>query len=84
MATTLQDLEHFAIFVRKRLESGDAEMGIDELFDQWRLENPTDELNAENVAAINASIHDFRNGERGTVAGRHSDELRRELGFRKE
>ena len=31
-----------------------------------------DELFAENVAAVQASIHDFKAGERGTIAGEHS------------
>ena len=66
MATTEQDLASFNSFVKQRMESGDASLSIDELFDQWRLENPFDKLYAENVAAIRASIEDFQNGERGT------------------
>ena len=84
MATAEQDLQSFTSFVRQRIESGSAPTSIDELFDQWRLENPSDDLYAENVAAINASIHDFQNGDRGTVTGQHSDDLRHEFGFTKE
>jgi len=83
MATTEQDLQSFALFVKEQIESGDRAVSIDELFDQWRLENPSDELYAENVAAINASIRDFQQGERGTVADEHSDELRLEYGLPK-
>jgi hypothetical protein len=53
---------------------------MDEVFDQWRAENPSDEQYAENVAAIRASIQDIKNGERGTIAGEHSAQLRREFG----
>ena len=84
MATTEKDLENFTIFVKQRIAGGDAEASIDELFDQWRLENPSGVLYAENVAAINASIEDFQNGERGTPAGQHSGELRKEFGLSKE
>ena len=84
MTTTEQDLQSFTLFVKEKIESGDQAVSIDELFDQWRLENPSDKLYAENVAAINASIRDFQQGERGTVAGEHSDGLRLKYGLPKE
>jgi hypothetical protein len=30
---------------------------------------------------VQASIEDFKNGERGTIAGEHSAQLRREFGL---
>lgn len=80
MATVEQDLDRFTTYARQQIESGQGDVSIDELFDQWRAENPSDEEYAENVAAIQASIQDFKNGERGTVAGEHSAQLRREFG----
>jgi hypothetical protein len=80
MATAEQELERFARFVRHRLGEGEAEASLDELFDLWRHENPSDEVYAENVAAIAASIEDFKRGERGTIAGEHSAQLRRQFG----
>lgn len=67
MATTEQELDSFTIYARQRIQAGHRDLTIDELFDQWRAENPSDEQYAENVAAINASIKDFKNGERGGV-----------------
>jgi hypothetical protein len=84
MATAEQDLADFTSYVLHRIEAGDSDISIDELFDLWRAENPTDEQYAENVAAIQASIQDFNNGERGTLAGEHSAELRREFGLSSE
>lgn len=81
MATTAQELEQFRQFVVQRLDAGDARSSLDELFDLWRNEHPSDALNAENVIAIAASIDDFERGERGTIAGAHSAELRREFGI---
>jgi hypothetical protein len=81
MATAEQDLADFTCYVLHKIQAGDRDISIDELFDQWRAENPTDEQYAENVAAINASIHDYKSGERGTLAGEHSAELRREFGL---
>ena len=82
MATTEDDLKSFTAFVHDRIACGSAsELGLPELFDLWLLQNPTDADYAENAAAINASINDFMNGERGTPAGEHSSELRDEFGL---
>lgn len=82
MAKAEEELEQFAQFVRERLSNGGAELSLDELFDLWRTENPSDDLYAENVAAVNAAIEDFKNGDRGSPAGEHSDQLRREFGIK--
>lgn len=80
MATAEQELASFTSYARQIIDSGQRDVSIDELFDQWRAENPSDEQYAENVAAIQASIEDFKNGERGTIAREHSAQLRREFG----
>ena len=80
MTTTQQDLDSFTSYARQIIASGQRDVSIDELFDQWRAENPSDEQYAEDVAAVNASIRDFKNGERGSIAGEHSSQLRREFG----
>ncbi len=84
MATIEQDLESFTQFVKKQLDISDSEQKLAELFDLWMLENPDDTDYAENVAAVNASIQDFINGERGTLANEHSAELRKEFGISEE
>jgi hypothetical protein len=81
MSNVEQDLASFNNFALRRLELGPTEQTIDDLFDQWRAENPSPELHAEDVAAIAASINDFRNGERGQPVGIHSAEMRREFGL---
>lgn len=81
MTTTEHELEKFRRFVEHCLGTGETKASLDELFDLWRHENPSDDLHAENVAAVAASIEDFRRGEHGTMAGEHSAELRREFGL---
>ena len=81
MTRTEQEFKKFTRFVQNRLSTGEGEASLDELFDLWRHENPSDELHAENVAAIVASIEDFKRGDRGTIAGAHSADLRREFGL---
>lgn len=56
MATTEQELESFAEYARERLDKGDVDLSIDELFDLWRAENPSDSARAENVAAVQEGI----------------------------
>jgi hypothetical protein len=82
MATTTQELESFTRFARERLEAGDLEPSLDELFDLWRLENPSDADYAQNVAAIAGAIEDFRNGDRGRPAGQLSRSETRRTGAR--
>lgn len=79
MATTEDDLKKFNQFVHDQMQDN-AELQLPELFDLWMLQNATTDDYAENVAAINASISDYLNGSRGTPAGEHSTELRREFG----
>lgn len=81
MTTTAQQLDDFTHFARQRLGNGGAGLSLDELFHLWRSENPADALYAENVAAVKAAIADFRNGDRGTPAGEHSAQVRREFGI---
>lgn len=81
MSTAEQDIASFTNYARLKIASGERDLTIDELFDQWRIENPSDEQYAVNVASIQASIRDFKSGERGTIAGEHSAKLRREFGI---
>lgn len=76
-----RDLERFTQFVQVQLETGADDASLDELFDRWRRENPSQELYRENVSAIAASIDDFARGARGTPASQDSTDLRREFGL---
>jgi hypothetical protein len=82
MSNVEQDLTSFHRYALHQLELGQSELSIDELFDQWRSENPSSEAYAEDVTAIAASIDDFRRGERGLPTGIQSAELRREFGLK--
>jgi len=81
MTTTAQELERFTQFARRRLAGEDPEPSLDELFDFWRMEHPSDADYAENVAAVAGAIEDFRNGDRGRPAGELSRGLREQLGL---
>lgn len=79
--TTQQQLDSFNKFVQLRVSQGEVDASLDDLFDRWRHENPSDELHEENVAAIAASIEDFLRGERGTLAKENCAKLRKEYGL---
>jgi hypothetical protein len=81
MASVGEELERFTTFVRQRLGGSGPDLSLDDLFELWRIENPADDLYAENVAALNAALTDFRHGDRGTPAGEHSTDLRQEFGI---
>ncbi len=81
MNKTAQELESFAQFARQRLDSRHPEPSLDELFDLWRLENPSDADREETIAAVAGAIDDFRRGDRGRPAGELTRRLRAELGL---
>lgn len=83
MSTTEDDLHSFNQFVAAQSKDR-PDLNLPQLFDLWMLQNPSQDDYAENVAAINASIADFLNGERGTPAGEDSRQLREQLGFHNE
>lgn len=69
MTTTAQELESFVQFAKTRLAAAEIEPSLDELFDLWRMENPSDADYVENIAAIAEAIQDFEGGDRGRPAG---------------
>jgi len=84
MATIQEQLDSFNRFVAERTTTEVDEYTIDQLYDLWRINNPTDAEHAENVAAVKASLEDLANGERGRPASEVSDDIRKELGLSKQ
>ena len=76
MATIEEQLASFQRFVAEQLAAGTEKSTIDELYDQWRVENPTDSELDENVAAVKASLQDLHNGDRGMPHDEHMRDLR--------
>ncbi len=81
MTTTEQQLQSFTEFAQALLRTDDPQPSLDEVFDRWRIDNPSDAEYAENVAAIAGAIEDFRRGDRGRPARELSRELRGRLGI---
>jgi len=75
MSVTEQQLLSFNEFVREKLLDDETDASLDELFDLWRIQNPTDAEYRENVAAVKAALDDVRNGDRGTPLEDHLREM---------
>ena len=56
MIVTKQDLERFHKFAVSRVSNSEDELTWRQLFELWRLDNPSDEESAEDVAAIQESL----------------------------
>jgi hypothetical protein len=62
---TQEQIDSFHQFATEQIQNGGREKSVDELYDQWRLENLSSEELDENVAAIQGAIDDMKNGDRG-------------------
>lgn len=81
---TPTDLEGFRDFLTGLLSSGGRDVSPEQCLDLWRISHPAADLAAEDVAAVHASIEDFKRGDRGRPAGETTQELRLELGLARE
>lgn len=65
MNTTEQQVENFRHFALQRLRRGATATTIDELYDQWRFEHPSEDEQRGDVLALQASLRDLKRGETG-------------------
>ena len=75
MSVTEQQLLSFNEFVREKLLNDETDANLDELFDLWWTQNPSDSEHRENVAAVRVALDDVRNGDRGTPVEEHLREM---------
>ena len=80
MAVTQGQLDSFHRFASDKLDDNGSEFSWSELFQLWRLENPTNEERDEVNAVIRQGIEDIKAG-RGRPAEEVMDELQRKYGL---
>lgn len=80
MSSTATQLAAFQHFATARIADGPSDLTIDELFDEWRLTNPSEEELGKSTRAIAASLRDLDSGETGRSADQVLDELRAKYG----
>jgi len=79
MAVTEKDLQAFHHFAQKKLHNEGAD-NLHELVDSWEVQHTISKKgHAENVAAVQAALHDMQNGDAGRPAEEISTELRARL-----
>ena len=77
MATSEQDIDNFSQFAKSRLKDAGADLSLEELFDQWMIENPSQ----DDAIAVQASIRDMKNGEKGRDFGDFARDFRQRNGL---
>ncbi|MCG8583979.1 MAG: hypothetical protein MI757_04620 [Pirellulales bacterium] len=74
-------LSQFNAFARATIARQNNELTLDELWDRWRLENPTTAEADEDLLAVRAAVNDMNNGDRGVPAREHIDAMRKKYGL---
>ena len=81
MSATLEDLERFHSFAATKLETCDEDWSLQELLDQWEIENPDPAQLHDDVLAVKAALRDLENGDRGIPFEEHIRELSARFGL---
>ena len=76
MATQNQ-IESFYEFASGRVSNGGADLSMEQLFDLWAVNFPSQEELSQSVAAIESAIRDMESGDRGQKVEDVLSELRR-------
>ena len=76
MSVSRDHIDSFHRFALAQLDKLDADATIDELYDQWRLENPTREEQEADSLAVKAALRDMENGDRGMPFDEHLRQMR--------
>jgi hypothetical protein len=64
MTVAEQELNRFHHFARERLRER-ANLSLEELLDLYRIQNPSDQRRADDLAAVRAALRDWDEGEVG-------------------
>ena len=63
------------------ISQGGESLSLDDLWDRWRLENPTPEEAREDLQAVKESIRDMENGDHGAAVEDHIRDMRKRYGL---
>ena len=69
-----QQIDCFKAWVSERLQNDTMVRTLDDLFDEWRIEHPTDEEVAQSVASLRRALDQAEGGE-----GRPATEFMRDF-----
>ncbi len=80
MSVTLDELNRFHGFAVGKLDSGE-DLTLQDLLNQWELENPNPNRGHEDLLAVKAALRDLENGDRGRPFEDHLRELAIQFGL---
>lgn len=81
MSGILSDLRSFEEFAKKMIENSSEPLQLDCLFEEWRLLNPSIDLEKEDLLAVKSAIRDMDKGELGIPAEEVLMEARKRYGI---
>ena len=76
MPITTRQLNAFHAFAEQVISARGDQLSLDDLWDQWRLHNPTAEEANADLLAVKAAICDMENGDQGVPATEHIRSVR--------
>jgi len=77
MSVTQDHIDSFHRFASERVNQGSAQASIDDLYDQWRLENPTVREQEADTLAVKAALTDMDRGDIGIAFDDHIQQMRK-------
>lgn len=81
MSITLEDLNRFHGFAAARIGAAKQDWTLQDLLDEWELQNPDPVRQHEDALAVRAAVRDLQNGERGIPFDEHIQALAQEFGL---
>ena len=67
MPTSLDQLHSFQAYATARLQTGGAQLELDDLLDEWKSQYTEDQTGHDDALAVSASLRDIERGERGAL-----------------
>ena len=81
MSATREDLSRFHNFAATKIDAGQDGLSLQELLDQWQLQNPDPDLLNDDVLAVKAAMRDLDRGDRGVPFDEHLKQLASQFGL---
>lgn len=81
MSVTLEELNRFHGFAVAQIDAAEHEWTLQDLLDEWELQNSDPTRRQEDVLAIRAALRDLERGDRGIPFDEHIQSLATEFGL---